>query len=94
MNVADIDLTGIVCDFINILFAFDDLTDEGGLRKDEQGTKKASDIVLNSLHHPYTYKTNFKCGRVFSEYASAFNIRRLSLILTRFPPASGPALSD
>jgi len=57
----------VLCDFINCLFCFDDLTDEGGLRKDERGTRKASDIVMNSLFHPFTYDTEFKCGKVFME---------------------------
>jgi hypothetical protein len=57
----------VLCDYINCLFAFDDLTDEGGLRMDADGTRKASDIVMNALRQPYTYQTPFKIGRVFSE---------------------------
>lgn len=56
---------GVLCDYINCLFAFDDLTDEGGLRKDGNGTKKASDIIMNALSHPFTYETEFRCGQVF-----------------------------
>ncbi|KAG9019249.1 hypothetical protein FRB90_004811 [Tulasnella sp. 427] len=58
----------ILCDYINALFAFDDLTDEGALRKDGDGTKKASDIVMNALCHPETYETSFKVGKVFSSF--------------------------
>ncbi|KAG8926677.1 hypothetical protein FRC03_011428 [Tulasnella sp. 419] len=58
----------VLCDFINCLFAFDDLTDEGGLRKDNKGTRKASDIIMNSLWHPFTYKTEFRCGQVFASF--------------------------
>ena len=57
----------VLCDYFNILFAFDDLADEGGLRVDADGTRRASDIVMAALSSPYTYKTNFKLGRVFGE---------------------------
>lgn len=56
----------ILCDYINALFAFDDLTDEGSLRKDGEGTRRASDIVMNALCSPKTYKTSFKVGNVFA----------------------------
>ncbi len=59
---ASCQFTGVLCDFDNALFAWDDLTDEGGLRKDGSGTKKAADIIMNSLHYPFTYETEFKCG--------------------------------
>ncbi|KAG8908273.1 hypothetical protein FRB99_007806 [Tulasnella sp. 403] len=58
----------VLCDYINCLFAFDDLTDEGGLRKDGTGTKKASDIIMNALHHPFAYQTEFRCGQVFASF--------------------------
>jgi len=57
----------ILCDYINCLFAFDDLTDEGGLRKDEDGTRRAADIVMCVLRQPDTYKTEFKVGEVIGE---------------------------
>lgn len=57
---------GVLCDYINTLFAYDDLTDEGGLRKDGDGTRKASDIIMNAIAHPFTYETEFRCGQVFS----------------------------
>jgi len=57
----------VLCDFINCLFAFDDLTDEGGLRVDADGTRRASDIVMGALCSPHTYETRFKIGRVFAE---------------------------
>ena len=57
----------VLCDYFNILFAFDDLTDEGGLRMDADGTRKASNIVMGALCSPHTYKTQFKLGRVFGE---------------------------
>jgi len=57
----------ILCDYFNCLYAFDDLTDEGGLREDADRTQRAADIVMDSLRSPYTYETTFKLGRVFSE---------------------------
>ena len=57
----------ILCDYFNCLYAFDDLTDEGGLREDADLTQRAADIVMDSLRSPYTYETTFKLGRVFSE---------------------------
>lgn len=72
----------ILCDYINALFAFDDLTDEGALRKDGDGTRKASDIVMKALHDPKAFKTPFKVGNVFSRYFDCyFKPRCLSLIL-------------
>lgn len=60
-------MLGVLCDFDNALFAFDDLCDEGGLRADGNGTKKAADIIMNALHHPFTYQTEFRCGKIFAE---------------------------
>jgi len=57
----------ITCVYFNILFAFDDLTDEGGLRMDADGTRKASDIVMGAFFSPHTYETTFKLGRLFGE---------------------------
>lgn len=65
---ADYDRFRVLCDYINTLFAYDDLTDEGGLRKDGDGTRKASDIIMNAIAHPFTYETEFRCGQVFSSF--------------------------
>lgn len=56
----------LLCDFINALFAFDDLTDEGALRVDGQGTRKAVDIVMSALYDPTGYETTFRVGKVFA----------------------------
>ncbi|KAG8923915.1 hypothetical protein FRC02_010804 [Tulasnella sp. 418] len=65
---ADKDRFRILCDYINCLFAFDDLTDEGGLRKDGDGTEKAWHIVMRALRDPFHYETPFKCGKIFSSF--------------------------
>ncbi|KAG8873853.1 hypothetical protein FRB97_006409 [Tulasnella sp. 331] len=57
----------VLCDFDNALFAFDDLCDEGGLRADGNGTKKAADIIMSALHYPFTYETEFRCGKIFAD---------------------------
>ncbi|KAG8868414.1 hypothetical protein FRB97_007559, partial [Tulasnella sp. 331] len=56
----------LLCDYINALFAYDDLADEGGLRKDGEGTRKAADIIMECLRSPTTHNTPFKIGKVFS----------------------------
>ncbi|KAG8855037.1 hypothetical protein FRB96_007232 [Tulasnella sp. 330] len=56
----------LLCDYINALFAYDDLADEGGLRKDGDGTRKAADIIMQCLRSPTTHSTPFKIGKVFS----------------------------
>ncbi|KAG8867912.1 hypothetical protein FRB97_002892 [Tulasnella sp. 331] len=56
----------LLCDYINALFAYDDLADEGGLRKDGDGTRKAADIIMQCLRSTTTHNTPFKIGKVFS----------------------------
>ncbi|KAG9009834.1 hypothetical protein FRB93_005105 [Tulasnella sp. JGI-2019a] len=61
------------CDFMSWLFAFDDLTDDGGLRENIEGMKTAAKITMDALRNPKTYKTEFKVGetlRSFWERAS------------------------
>ncbi|KAG8966577.1 hypothetical protein FRC03_011633 [Tulasnella sp. 419] len=65
---ADADRFRILCDFINCLFAFDDLTDEGGLRMDTNGTSKASTIVMKVLKDPHASATTFKVGKVIQDF--------------------------
>ena len=57
------------CDFMSWLFAFDDLTDDGGLRENIQGTKKAAEIMMQALRQPKTFKTEFKVGETLRRYA-------------------------
>lgn len=56
----------VLCDYINALFAFDDLTDEGALRKDGDGALAASNIVMKALEEPDAFVTPFRVGQVFS----------------------------
>ncbi|KAG8902020.1 hypothetical protein FRB99_004869 [Tulasnella sp. 403] len=65
---ADRECFRVLCDFINCLFAFDDITDEGYLRKDGDGTKSAIDIVMDALRHPATYQTEFKVAKVIRDF--------------------------
>ncbi|KAG9039883.1 hypothetical protein FRB95_004355 [Tulasnella sp. JGI-2019a] len=56
----------LLCDYINALFAYDDLADEGGLRKDGDGALKAAGIIMDCLRHSTTHDTPFKVGKIFS----------------------------
>lgn len=44
------------------LFAFDDLTDDGGLRENIEGTRMANQIMMDALRNPKEYRTEFKVG--------------------------------
>lgn len=59
---ADYDHLRNCCDFMSWLFAFDDLTDDGGLRENIDGTKKAAQIMMQALRNPKTFRTEFKVG--------------------------------
>jgi len=50
------------CDFMSWLFAFDDLTDDGGLRENIEGTRMANQIMMDALRNPKEYRTEFKVG--------------------------------
>ncbi|KAG9009826.1 hypothetical protein FRB93_005097 [Tulasnella sp. JGI-2019a] len=58
------------CDFMSWLFAFDDLTDDGGLRENIDGMKKAAKIMMDALRNPKTYKTEFKVGETLRRSVS------------------------
>ncbi|KAG8995769.1 hypothetical protein FRB94_011659 [Tulasnella sp. JGI-2019a] len=53
----------VLCDFINALFAFDDLMDEEHLVRDPSGTKKAIDALMNAFWHHDTHKPGFKLAQ-------------------------------
>ncbi|KAG8941644.1 hypothetical protein FRC04_004130 [Tulasnella sp. 424] len=56
------------CDFMSWLFAFDDLTDDGGLRENVEGSKKAAWIMMQALKYPKTFKTEFKVGETLRSF--------------------------
>ncbi|KAG8908272.1 hypothetical protein FRB99_007805 [Tulasnella sp. 403] len=56
------------CDFMSWLFAFDDLTDDGGLRENIEGTKKAAQIMMQALRNPKTFRTEFKVGETLRSF--------------------------
>ncbi|KIO32334.1 hypothetical protein M407DRAFT_214286 [Tulasnella calospora MUT 4182] len=56
------------CDFMSWLFAFDDLTDDGGLRENIEGSKKAAWIMMQALKYPKTFKTEFKVGETLRSF--------------------------
>lgn len=64
---ADMERFRVLCDFINSLFAFDDLMDEEHLVRDVHGTRAVMDIAMNGLWHPETYQTDFQVGQSIQE---------------------------
>ena len=64
-----------VCtDFINWLFHLDDLSDD----MDNRGVDKVSNVVMNSLYHPHTYRSSARLNRMSKEYVfSVFYYRVL-----------------
>ncbi|KAG8985178.1 hypothetical protein FRB93_006065 [Tulasnella sp. JGI-2019a] len=65
---ADHDHLRNCCDFMSWLFAFDDLTDDGGLRENIEGTKKAAQIMMQALKNPKTFRTEFKVGETLRSF--------------------------
>ncbi|KAG8900686.1 hypothetical protein FRC00_011755 [Tulasnella sp. 408] len=65
---ADKERFRVLCDFINSLFAFDDLMDEEHLVRDVHGTKAVMDIAMNALWHPETYQTDFQVGQSIQDF--------------------------
>lgn len=50
----------VVSDFLNWLFHLDNLSDDMGNRS----ITEVANVVMNSLHHPYTYHSNVRLGRM------------------------------
>ncbi|KAG8905006.1 hypothetical protein FRB99_000879 [Tulasnella sp. 403] len=58
----------LLCDFLNCLYAFDDITDEGNLRMDGDGTRTAADVIRASLVHPEHFDSDLMVGKVFHDF--------------------------
>lgn len=57
-----------VCnDFLAFLFHLDNLSDD----MDDRRTRSIGDVVLNSLHHPYTCQSNIRIARMTRQYGSS-----------------------
>ncbi|KAG8979837.1 hypothetical protein FRB94_010944 [Tulasnella sp. JGI-2019a] len=56
------------CDFMSWLFAFDDLTDDGGLRQNIEGMRKAAYVSMQALRNPKTFRTEFKVGETLRSF--------------------------
>lgn len=63
----------LLCDYINVLFAYDDLADEGALRLDGEGARRAAEVIMEVLNDTER-ETPFKCGRVFARWVFLFLI--------------------
>jgi len=53
----------VVNDFLTYLFHLDNLSDD----MDNVGTLSTADEVLNSLHHPYKYRSSARVGKMTRE---------------------------
>ncbi|KAF8635373.1 hypothetical protein AX15_000378 [Amanita polypyramis BW_CC] len=51
-------------DFLTYLFHLDNLSDD----MDNCGTKSIGDAVMNSLYHPYTYRSSARVGRMAADF--------------------------
>lgn len=49
----------LCCDYINVLFAFDDVEDDGDLKEDIAGTRIAVDLIMRALTAPDVVQTKF-----------------------------------
>jgi len=49
---------------MNYLFHLDNLSDD----MDKRGTQSTADVVLNSLYHPFTYKTSARIGKQAADF--------------------------
>ncbi|KAI5983940.1 isoprenoid synthase domain-containing protein [Pisolithus orientalis] len=50
----------VVSDFLNWLFHLDNLSDD----MDNRSITEVANVVMNSLHHPYTYRSNVRLSRM------------------------------
>jgi hypothetical protein len=50
----------VACDFMNYLFHLDDLSDD----MDTLGTTSTADMIMNTLHHPFTFCTTSRLGKL------------------------------
>ncbi|KAF8889626.1 isoprenoid synthase domain-containing protein [Infundibulicybe gibba] len=54
-----------VCnDFLTYLFHLDNLSDD----MDNRGTRSTADVVLNSLYHPYTFRSSSRVGKMSQDF--------------------------
>jgi hypothetical protein len=49
----------LACDYINLLFVFDDVADDGDLKNSSERTRIAVDLLIKALHEPKGFKTSF-----------------------------------
>ncbi|KAF7967010.1 hypothetical protein HWV62_36229 [Athelia sp. TMB] len=54
----------VCCDFMNYLFHFDNLSDD----MDKNGTQTTADVVMNSLHHPHSYRSSARLSGMTQDY--------------------------
>lgn len=71
----------ICCDFMNWLFSFDDLADDGDLKDDVGGMEKAARVSMQVLREK-TCETDFKFAKILHRYNTQLSLQRDNLSLT------------
>ncbi|KAL4066991.1 isoprenoid synthase domain-containing protein [Scleroderma yunnanense] len=54
----------VTCDFITWLFHLDNLSDD----MDDRSITEVANVVMNSLHHPYTFRSNARLSRMTRDF--------------------------
>jgi hypothetical protein len=70
---ADAERFRLCCDYINCLFAFDDVEDDGDLKENIEGTRIAVDLVIRALRDPKGLKTSFQPAQMLARSVTFFH---------------------
>lgn len=85
---ADLEHLRPAMDFILWLFAFDDMTDEGGLRDSVEGVKMAIDVTMNVLRNPDAPAPKFKIAASLHSFFNRMRDNSSAATIQRFVDAS------
>ncbi|CAE6422309.1 Presilphiperfolan-8-beta-ol synthase Short=PSPS [Rhizoctonia solani AG-1 IB] len=75
-------------DFILWLFAFDDMTDEGGLRDSIERVKQAIDVTMNVLRNPDGPQPKFKIAATLHSFFNRMRANATPATIQRFVDSS------
>ncbi|CAE6445271.1 unnamed protein product [Rhizoctonia solani] len=85
---ADLEHLRPAMDFILWLFAFDDMTDEGGLRDNVERVKQAVDITMNALRNPDGPEPKFKVAATLQSFFKRMRANATPATIQRFVDSS------
>ncbi|CAE6450414.1 unnamed protein product [Rhizoctonia solani] len=90
MTYSDADLEHLrpAMDFILWLFAFDDMTDEGGLRDSVDRVKQAIDVTMNVLRNPDGPHPKFKIAAALHSFFNRMRANANPATIQRFVDSS------